>query len=133
MSDASSVYSDKRMSTHRHKRSNSSGSSFSYNYSFPENSTRNSVALSTSTKEQSRRPSASSSLHPASSTQSNGTSDPRFSEFYDAYYRHSQLGVAQRTDVKRPNQLNLTQPTIIEVPSPMASPMPQSNKPGMAL
>lgn len=140
LSSASSIYSDKRTSTYQghHKRTTSSGSA--YNYSFPENSSRNSTVAAAS-KEPSRRPSASSSLLAPGSSQSNQTNDPRFSEFYDAYYRYSQLNPGQKPDgskndaSKRPNQLNLSQPTIVEVPSPLPSPHPQAtpNQPGVAL
>lgn len=132
-SDASSVYSQNRMSTHQHKHSNSTD--ISYNYSFPEHSSRNSLALS-APKEHSRRPSAASSLLAPGSTTSNQTNDPRFSEFYDSYYRHSQLGVASKMEApKRPKDLNMTQPTIVEVPSPIPSPNPQASlaQPGRAL
>lgn len=124
VSDASSVYdSENRASKHL-----SNGSA--YNFSFPENSNRNSVALNTvkeeaSSKEQSRRPSVSNSLLAPSSTTSNQTHETRLSEFYDAYYRHSQIGVASTEPTKRPNQLNFTHPTIVEVPSPLASPNPR--------
>lgn len=133
ISGASSVYSDKRTSAYQHERTNSTGSY--YNYSFPENSSRNSVAL-TGSKEPSRRPSQSSSLLAPASMNSTQTNDPRFSEFYDAYYRHSQLNPGQKLDApKRPNPLNITQPTIVEVPSPLPSPLPprSADRPGTAL
>lgn len=124
------MYSDKRTSTHQaeHQRNSSVGSY--YNYSFPENSDRNSTSLSTG------KESVSSSLLAPGSSHSNQTNDPRLSEFYDAYYRHSQLNPVQKAEaVKRPNQLNLAQPTIVEVPSPLASPQPGAtgSQPGMAL
>lgn len=110
------------MSAHQHKKSNSTD--LSYNYSFPTTSGRNSATLTVSTKEPSRRPSASSSLNvPGSSQQQNGQpSDPRLSEFYDAYYRQSQLIAPSKEPSKRPNQLDLSQ--IEEVPSPLPSPNP---------
>lgn len=127
-SSASSTYSqENQTSQHQRSGSDSQASSSSYNYSFPGYSTRNSTAASpAASREQSRRPSASSSLRPGSIIAGGGsTSDPRFSEFYDAYYRHSQLNVAQKAEApKRPAQLQLTQPTIVEVPTPLSSPAP---------
>ena len=82
-SDASSVYSAHRMSTHQHK--NSSSTDMSFNYSYPENSNRNSASLNPPSKDSSRRPSDSSSLlAPGSAASNDKTHDPRFSEFYDA-------------------------------------------------
>lgn len=131
ISDSSSVYGDQnRASMHRA----SSSMESAYNFSFPGNSNRNSVTQQ-SMKEQGRRPSASSSFLAPESTTSSQTAEPRLSEFYDAYYRHSQLGVATSTDApRRPNMLNLTQPTIVEVPSPQPSPNPRTSvhQPGVA-
>jgi hypothetical protein len=131
MSDASSVYSNlKRTSTHQSSDSTDS----SYNFSFPEDSNRNSSALG-STTAQSGQPSASSSLAVPGSTTSNQTNDPRLSEFYDAYYRHSTMGPPNGEGPKRPTQLNLTQETIVEVESPLPSPNPQTSllQPGWAM
>jgi hypothetical protein len=115
------------MSTHKSSDSTDS----SYNFSFPQHATRNSVALSARKEEE---PSAPGSLAP-SSARGHQANDPRFSEFYDAYYRNSQLGPISSTDgSKRPNQLNLAQETIAEVDSPLPSPNPQTLKPpGVAL
>lgn len=116
-----------------HQPSNSTDST--YNFSFPENSSRNSVTLSSS-KDDSRRPSASSSLlAPGSASTTNQQSDPRFSEFYDAYYRNSMLPPAASTDAsKRPGNLNL-QETITEVDTPLPSPNPNTPfiQPGAAI
>ncbi|KAF1961975.1 hypothetical protein CC80DRAFT_543344 [Byssothecium circinans] len=139
-SDASSVYSDKRNSTYQfpapafastsasHQRTTSTGS---YNYSFPGSSDRNSVALGVASKEGGRRQSsANSSLLAPGSTHSKDSNDPRFSDFYDAYYRNSHL---VKDAPRRPDPIN-TEPTIVEVPTPLASPAPRgNNQPGMAL
>lgn len=136
-SDTSTYSNQNRASTHQHNKSNSTD--FSYNYSFPDNSNRNSAALTVSTKEPSRRPSASSSLNVPGASQNGAAQpqDPRLSEFYDAYYRHSQLVAPSKDSSKRPNQLNLTEPTIEEVPSPLPSPSPNAplmqHHPGMAM
>ena len=140
LSSASSTYSLEN-ETPQHQLSRSDSQNSSYNHSFPNRSTRNSTAASPSaSREQSRRPSADSSLRPASINTSGGSSsDPRFSEFYDAYYRHSQLNVTQKVEAtKRPMQLHLTQPAIVEMPSPLPSPAPPrlssaSYQPGRAL
>ena len=136
MSAASSVYSQNRVSVHQHKASNSTD--LSYNYSFPEHSNRNSTNLATSSSEESRRPSASSSLLAPGSSASKESqpNDPRFSEFYDAYYRHSQLGTATKAEApRRPQHMDLSQMTIVEVPSPLPSPNPSTGlmQPGMAM
>ena len=127
LSSASSTYSLENK-TSQHQRLKSDSQNSSYNYSFPNHYTCSSTAASPSvSREESRRLSAASS------------SDSRFSEFYDAYYRHSQLNAAQKAEVtKRPTQLHLTQPAIVEVPSPLLSPAPPrlssaSYRPGRAL
>lgn len=117
------------MSTHKSSESTDSN----YNFSFPKNSNRNSVAAGATKEEETIV--ASSMLAP-SSARSGQTNDPRFSEFYDAYYRKSQLGPISGTDgAKRSNQLNITQDTIAEVDSPLPSPNPQtsSKAPGVAM
>jgi hypothetical protein len=113
----------------RHERTMSTGSDSVYNFSFPEHSSRNSGLLAPK-DEQTDRP--SSLLVPEGS---NDRNDPRFSEFYDAYFRQSHLITGQKSDTsKRPQQINTTQPTIEEVESPLPSPQPpQSNsRPGTA-
>ncbi|KAF2793909.1 hypothetical protein K505DRAFT_361588 [Melanomma pulvis-pyrius CBS 109.77] len=136
MSNASSVYSENRMSTlEQRNRSDSAESGYSYSYNFPETSNRNSIMQP---KEQPghRKSVSSSLLDPNGSATSNQSNDPRFSEFYDAYYRHSQLGPASKADAsKRPNQLNLSDQTIVEVPTPLASPAvhPSHHQPGFAM
>jgi hypothetical protein len=136
MSTASSVYSQNRVSVYQHKASDSTDSS--YNYSFPEHSNRNSTALATSPSEENRTPSANSSLLAPGSAASkeSQSNDPRFSEFYDSYYRHSQLGTVTKAEVpRRPGQIDLSQTTIVEVPSPLPSPNPSTRlmQPGMAM
>lgn len=125
-SDASSLYSNHyKTNTHQHKSSNSSD--LSYNNPFLDNLNRNSSSLGTS-KEHSRQLSVSNSLLNPGTTAGKENSDPRLSEFYDAYYRHSQLGVASKAEApKRPAQINVTQPTIAEVPSPLPSPNPSTS------
>jgi hypothetical protein len=104
------IYSDKRNSTikAKHERTTSTGSR--YNFSFPENSARN-------CKESPYNPVSMSSLAPPSSK--DRANDPRFSEFYEAYFRNSQLspGLKFDTSVESP-----TQPTITGIPSPLPSP-----------
>jgi len=133
MSNASSIYSENRMSTLGNQRNRSdSESSFGYNYSSAEASARNSVL-----QPGHRKSISSSMLDPSSASGNSGQShDPRFSEFYDAYYRHSQLVTSSKPETsKRPGQLNLTDETIEEVPTPLASPaVPHSHhQPGFAM
>jgi hypothetical protein len=127
MSDASSVYEMNRASMHQ---STSSTESFS----FLENTRRNSGGVSnagslSSSNTQNNRQSTFLSA--------GKTNDPRLSEFYDAYYRQSQLitSTSNADTQKRPNQLNLAQETIVEVESPLPSPNPSSRLmgPGSAL
>lgn len=134
MSDASSVYSShNRMSTRMSTHMSNNSTDSSYNFSLPKHANRNSVALS-ATKE--GEPNAAGSLLAPSLARGSQTNDPRFSEFYEAYYRNSQLGPISSTDgAKRPNQLNIAQDTIAEVESPLPSPNPQtwSKPPGVAM
>jgi len=113
----SSVYSERRW-TYQRNRSASTDSNTSLNYSLPHYTSQ---STSAPTKEQ-RRLSTSSYLQAPASASSNAES--RLSDFYDAYYRQSTLVVAQKGDGKRPNQLSLAPPTIVEVPTPVGSPMP---------
>ncbi|KAF2875225.1 hypothetical protein BDV95DRAFT_311417 [Massariosphaeria phaeospora] len=125
-SNASSVYSDKRKSQHYEP----NNPSISYDYPFPEVSNGNSASLAAN-KEASAPASISSTLHPPGSSTSEQTHDSRLSEFYEAYYRHSQYANVLSSDASmRPTIANATQPTIVEVPSPLPSPKPQ---PGMAM
>jgi len=64
-----------------------------------------------------RRPSESSN-HLALPAQ--GGPESRLSEFYDAYYRNSQVGPVQILDAKR---VVGRHSTIVEVDTPLASPM----------
>jgi hypothetical protein len=120
-SDASSVYTDKRTSTYHYR----SASNDSINYSLPYQPSRTSTAYPTN--EQGRL-SVSSSLQAPGSAQGS-TTESRLSEFYDAYYRQSTLFVPPKTEGKRPNQLTLAPPTIVEVPTPDGSPMPTPQSP----
>ena len=66
-----------------------------------------------------------------------GGKDPRLSDFYDSYYRNSyyrnsQMGAADPTELSK--QVVDRQSTIIEVDTPLASPMfPPTQHPGMAM
>ncbi|KAF2634613.1 hypothetical protein P280DRAFT_235008 [Massarina eburnea CBS 473.64] len=116
-SGASSVYSEKRSSTYQHEGPNPTGSN------------RNSVALGATSTETKRQSSANSSLLTPGSTNGKDYNDPRFSEFYDAYYRNSQL---IKDGPKRPEHIH-TEATIAEVPTPLSSPAPPGHQPGVAM
>ena len=74
-----------------------------------------------------QRPKSSNLLAPGQA----GGKDARLSEFYEAYYRNSTLASAQPVDLKM--QTIDRQSTIMEVDSPMASPMfPKTQQPGAA-
>ena len=61
-----------------------------------------------------------------------GGKDARLSDFYDSYYRNSQMGASDPTELKK--QVVDRQSTIIEVDTPLASPMfPPTQHPGMAM
>ncbi|CAN9303727.1 hypothetical protein AA0119_g3821 [Alternaria tenuissima] len=83
--------------------------------------------LASTDDEAERRPShASTLLAPGQ-----GGKDTRLSEFYEAYYRNSHMGSTQPVDVKK--QYAERQSTIMEVDTPMASPMfPHNQNPGAA-
>jgi len=83
--------------------------------------------LASTDDEAERRPHSSNLLAPGQQGQ-----DARLSEFYEAYYRNSHLGLAQPVDGK--TQFADRQSTIMEVDTPMASPMfpPSSQRPGSA-
>ncbi|KAL8716409.1 MAG: hypothetical protein Q9220_000316 [cf. Caloplaca sp. 1 TL-2023] len=90
-------------------------------------------------KESKRRASNSSSQGPASGEQSTASSHrntKEFGEFYDSYRRwssqvqvHSQQGdqnvkpAGTNRDARRPDQMELKPATIVEVPSPLPSPL----------
>jgi hypothetical protein len=136
ISNASSVYSENRMSAHdpQRKRSDTAESAYSYSYNFHETSDRNSLSQPSNEKDGQRKSVSSSLLHPNGSTSSNQSSDPRFSEFYDSYYRQSQLLTSSKNDgQKRPGQLDLSDQTIVEVPTPLASPAVPHHQPGFAM
>ncbi|GME35093.1 hypothetical protein GTA08_BOTSDO00611 [Neofusicoccum parvum] len=73
----------------------------------------------------------------------NPSSKDRFSDFFDAYYRHSQsmADSEQTTEIVRVDTLAIPRySTIVEVPTPLGSPMPQKarmsarfSQPGTAL
>ncbi|CAN9337284.1 unnamed protein product [Alternaria alternata] len=83
--------------------------------------------LASTDDEAERRPShASTLLAPGQ-----GGKDTRLSEFYEAYYRNSHMGSTQPVDVKK--QYAERQSTIMEVDTPVASPMfPHNQNPGAA-
>ncbi|KAH6877681.1 hypothetical protein BKA58DRAFT_80328 [Alternaria rosae] len=82
--------------------------------------------LASTDDETERRPQSSNLLAPGQQGQ-----DSRLSEFYEAYYRNSHLGPAQPVEDKK--QFADRQSTIMEVDTPMASPMfPSSQRPGSA-
>jgi hypothetical protein len=134
-SDASSTYSQNRLSTFdaykayqkQADRSTSAASNDTFNFSSTDESRGTSVVMSVDPEE--RRPSQSSShLAPAAP---NGQ-DSRLSEFYDAYYRNSQVGPVQTVEAKR---VVGRHSTIVEVDTPLASPMfpkPMQHQPGVA-
>ncbi|KAF2845520.1 hypothetical protein T440DRAFT_522540 [Plenodomus tracheiphilus IPT5] len=143
-SDASSIYSNgNRLSTFQAyqayqkqaDRSASAASNDSNNYSSTDHSGHTSVILSTE-KDGERRPSqssASSHLAPTSSSatlQPGAPNDSRLSEFYEAYYRNSQIAPSLAADSK---PVFDRRSTIIEVDSPMPSPLfPKMQQPGAA-
>lgn len=126
-SDASSVYSNaNRLSTWQQQRM--STIDYSLNNTASSNADQYDGGLSASSAEDSRRPNSSLNVP-------GKPHDPRLSEFYDAYYRQSQLGLPSK-DGKRPNQLDLAQDTIAEVESPLPSPNPHAplmQHPGTAM
>jgi hypothetical protein len=83
--------------------------------------------LASTDDEAERRPSHSSTLL----APGQGGKDTRLSEFYEAYYRNSHMGPAQPVDSKQ--QYAERYSTIMEVDTPMASPMfPNNHNPGAA-
>jgi hypothetical protein len=142
-SDASSIYSGgnrlstfqayqayqkeaNKKDTDRLYRSASAASSETYNLSSTDGSGRTSILAVSTDNDQ--RPKSSNLLAPGP-----GGKDTRLSEFYEAYYRNSTLGPAQPVDSSK--QATNRQSTILEVDSPMASPMfpmPKTQQPGAA-
>jgi hypothetical protein len=116
-SKSSSIYSEKRTSTVQ--------SNHERNFSLPENAQRNSTMLKAS-----KEPVATSSSALAPLPSHDATNDPRFSEFYDAYFRNSQLNFGLRFDAPGHNRVD-PPPAITEVPSRLPSPQPPA--PGMAV
>jgi len=61
-----------------------------------------------------------------------GGKDARLSDFYDSYYRNSHTGASNPTEMTK--YVVERQSTIIEVDTPLASPMfPPTQQPGMAM
>ncbi|CAA9963183.1 hypothetical protein P3342_008718 [Pyrenophora teres f. teres] len=61
-----------------------------------------------------------------------GGKDARLSDFYDSYYRNSHAGASEPVEARR--QIVDRQSTIIEVDTPLASPMfPPAQQPGTAM
>ena len=107
-SDSSSIYSEKRSSRvePRHE--------------------RDSLVLPLSQKPS--QPAASNATLAPLPTH-DAANDPRFSEFYDAYFRNSQLNFGLKLDGSGPSRPD-QQPTIMEIPS---QPSSQDTKLGMAV
>ena len=137
-SDASSIYSSgNRLSTFQayqayHNdadkkdthRSASAASDGTYDLPSADRSDRTSVLAASTDKDVGQRPKSSNLLAPGP-----GGKDTRLSEFYEAYYRNSTLGPAQPVVPKK--QAMDRQSTIMEVDSPMASPLfPKNQEPG---
>lgn len=72
------------------------------NFSMPENEKRNSVVLASS-KESPLPPVSKAALAPLSSR--DAANDPRFSEFYDVYFRNSRLSFGLKLDAPGQNRL----------------------------
>jgi hypothetical protein len=139
-SDASSIYSSgNRLSTFQayqayHEdadkkdtdRSASAASGVTYGLSSTDGSGRTSILAQSTDNNVNQRPKSSNLLAPGP-----GGKDTRLSEFYEAYYRNSTLGPAQAVDTKK--QAMDRQSAIMEVDSPMASPLfPKNQQPGAA-
>lgn len=158
-SDASSIYSENRLSTFstylanqkRATRSSLAAPNDSNYYGYP--SMDGTITSSTESKEGDRKPGHASTFLTPSAAQGNGSrlsvqpssnesrlsvmpqgNESRLSEFYDAYYRNSQIAPLPPVEVKRTH--NERQSTIMEVDTPMASPMllkPVAYQPGVAM
>jgi hypothetical protein len=116
-------------------RSASAASDDTYNYGFSstDNSRGTSVVLSVNNSQDERQPQLAAPSAPDSrfslmptaqdasrlSVAPNGQ-EQRLSEFYDAYYRNSQMAPIQAVDAQR---LVSRHSTIVEVETPLASPM----------
>ncbi|KAF2008599.1 hypothetical protein BU24DRAFT_456136 [Aaosphaeria arxii CBS 175.79] len=119
-SNASNFHSSANKSkTHRPKRSNSTD--FSFNFAIPNAG----LNLTTSSDhDDNRRPSLSSSLNVPGIPQPGQASESRLSglsEFYDAYYRQSQLSIPAKEQM-RPQHHNVVGSPIFEVDSALPSP-----------
>lgn len=87
---------------------------------FDDDNAAESGATPTTTSVKPENNRANSFLAPTSQTGQSQGSDPRLSEFYEAYYRNSHIGPAQSNDTR--NQAVDRQSTIMEVESPPRSP-----------
>jgi hypothetical protein len=106
MSNASSMYSDKRNSTTspRHER----------NFSLPKNTQRDSVIVEASKETlQASQPKATLAAPDAAN-------DPRFSEFYDAYFRNSKLNFGLGQNLDRQSVIPEDAPASLESQPPKA-------------
>ncbi|EON68380.1 hypothetical protein W97_07638 [Coniosporium apollinis CBS 100218] len=125
LSTSSSTYSAAK--TGRPRESHESAASFNFFTTAPDASSKSATnPPSQSSRNGSRRPSdASSSVGPSVAGR---TSNDRFSDFFDAYYRNSHIAVASKAEApKRPPQLSvIRQSTLEEVPSPEPSPLPDA-------
>lgn len=125
LSTSSSTYSTAK--TGRSRESHESAASFNFFTTAADASSKSATnPPSQSSRNGSRRPSdASSSVGPSVAGR---TSNDRFSDFFDAYYRNSHIAVASKAEApKRPPQLSvIRQSTLEEVPSPEPSPLPDA-------
>jgi hypothetical protein len=141
-SDASSLYSQTRLSTFdayqafqkQEVRSTSAASNDTYNFSSTDDSRGTSMVYSQGERGPSESEAQLSAPQPQNSRLSLAPNAPdssrlsvapngqeqRLSEFYDAYYRNSQLNPIQAVDAKRTVGRHST---IVEVETPLASPM----------
>lgn len=128
-SDASSVYSQRQTSSA--KSTKSTKSAHSRNFSLPSNARNSIVAPSMHSEESWLPPLPSSTLvvlpsQPLPST--DAANDPRFSAFYEAYFRNSRLNEGLQFD-PHVQGLGISQASAEEV----TEDPPESPKPGMAL
>ncbi|KAJ9639393.1 hypothetical protein H2199_006426 [Coniosporium tulheliwenetii] len=125
LSTSSSTYSTAKPG--RSRESHESAASFNFFTTAPDASSKSATnPPSQSSNNGSRRPSdASSSVGPSVAGR---TSNDRFSDFFDAYYRNSHIALATKAEApKRPPQLSvIRQSTLEEVPSPEPSPLPDA-------
>lgn len=148
-SDASSMYSQTRLSTYdayqayqnQAEHSNSAASNDTYNISSTDDESRGTLVnmssddshLGAPTAQDSRLSLAPKTFDPSRLSVAPNGQEQRLSEFYDAYYRNSQISPVQGVDAKRTVGRHST---IVEVETPLASPMfpkmVQQSPPGAA-